>query len=351
MAELGRLIAYAPPPRCRQWTEEATLLVGTSTGYLRHLRADGVHLASHRVHEGPVLHVAVPGALACHGPSEATATVLCADAILVTVPMPSLHAWRGQGAPAGARKWYLGGAERVVAAAWVPPPPIGLFDGAHQAYALSVLAVGQAPALALYRVPRGDAQPDIGRLASTVATKVSAAVWSLASSWWNRSAAAEEPEPAPAHEEPDSTLLRAEPDEGRRALALSDEPRRCQAVCPDPSGTLAAVTDSLGRVMIVRTTDLVVLRLLKGYRAATCAWLHAVEQWQGQWQGRPPPRTLPHGAWGAYLAVLAPRRRCIDLWRAADGAQCTPPPPPLFYVTGAPLALTPSGSLRPQGPW
>lgn len=301
------------------------MLVGTSTGYLRLLRADGVQLASHRVHEGPIRQVAVPGALACHGPSEATATVLCTDSILITVPMPSLHAWRGPRAPAGARKWYLGGVESVLSAAWVSPPHIGLFDGAQQAYALSVLAVGQSPALALYRVPRGDAQPDIGRLASTVATKVSAAVWSLASSWWSGGSGAEEPAPAPAQEEAESTLLHAEPDAGTRALALSDEPRRCQAVYPDPSGTLAAVTDSLGRVMLVRTSDLVVLRLLKGYRAATCAWLHAVEQWPGQWEGRPPPRTLPHGAWGPYLAVHAPRRHCIDLWRATDGALCSLP--------------------------
>lgn len=44
---------------------------------------------------------------------------------------------------------------------------------------------------------------------------------------------------------------------------LKDHPRRGEKLTLSPSGTLAAITDSLGRIMLLDTRALVVVRLWK----------------------------------------------------------------------------------------
>lgn len=88
------------------------------------------------------------------------------------------------------------------------------------------------------------------------------------------------------------------------AARWQDAPRRAVAgqLILSPSGRLAAVVDSLGRVSVVRCSDQVVCRLWKGYRAAQVAWLRS-----------------PDGE--LRLAVYTPKRRCLELWPPLCGSR------------------------------
>ncbi|KAL0406732.1 UNVERIFIED_CONTAM: Rab3 GTPase-activating protein regulatory subunit [Sesamum latifolium] len=54
---------------------------------------------------------------------------------------------------------------------------------------------------------------------------------------------------------------------------LKDHPRKGEKLTLSPSGTLAAITDSLGRILLLDTQALVVVRLWKGYREASCLFV------------------------------------------------------------------------------
>ncbi|KAI5075223.1 hypothetical protein GOP47_0009299 [Adiantum capillus-veneris] len=64
-------------------------------------------------------------------------------------------------------------------------------------------------------------------------------------------------------------------DFGRASLvtAMKDGTRRGERVALSPSGSLAAITDSLGRILLIDTQANVVTRLWKGYRDAHCFFL------------------------------------------------------------------------------
>ncbi|KAF6176054.1 hypothetical protein GIB67_000148 [Kingdonia uniflora] len=54
---------------------------------------------------------------------------------------------------------------------------------------------------------------------------------------------------------------------------LKDNPRKGETLTLSPSGTLAAITDSLGRILLLDTQALVVVRIWKGYRDACCLFM------------------------------------------------------------------------------
>ncbi|XP_008793036.1 rab3 GTPase-activating protein non-catalytic subunit-like isoform X4 [Phoenix dactylifera] len=54
---------------------------------------------------------------------------------------------------------------------------------------------------------------------------------------------------------------------------LKDPPRKGEKLTLSPGGTLAAITDSLGRILLLDTQALVVVRLWKGYRDACCLFI------------------------------------------------------------------------------
>lgn len=60
-------------------------------------------------------------------------------------------------------------------------------------------------------------------------------------------------------------------------LSLKDERRLTTSATVDPSERLAAVTDNLGRVLVVDVWTRMVLRLWKGHRNAQLAWIEVRE--------------------------------------------------------------------------
>ncbi|CAM6126840.1 unnamed protein product [Calypogeia fissa] len=112
---------------------------------------------------------------------------------------------------------------------------------------------------------------------------------------------------------------------GRATLitTLLDNRRKGVSLAVSPSGSLAAVTDSLGRISLVDVQALVVVRLWKGYRDAHCMFLEAPRDGrQGYEEGQSRRRSTPdRDDFSLCLAIHAPRRGYIEVWQMRYGAR------------------------------
>lgn len=57
---------------------------------------------------------------------------------------------------------------------------------------------------------------------------------------------------------------------------------RARQVIADPSNQFVASADNFGRIMLLRQSNLQVLRMWKGYRDAQIGWVHAPDRWPHQ---------------------------------------------------------------------
>lgn len=89
-----------------------------------------------------------------------------------------------------------------------------------------------------------------------------------------------------------------------------DSPRQITSASVDPDGNLVATTDTLGRVLLIDLDTKQVVRMFKGVREASCAWIEV-------------PRPNTTKAWQKkkilYLAIHSQQRRTIDIYRMRHG--------------------------------
>eukprot|EP00163_Fabomonas_tropica_P020240 TRINITY_DN3564_c0_g1_i1.p1 TRINITY_DN3564_c0_g1~~TRINITY_DN3564_c0_g1_i1.p1 ORF type:complete len:1388 (-),score=318.13 TRINITY_DN3564_c0_g1_i1:76-3723(-) len=201
----------------------------------------------------------------------------------------------------GCKKWSLSGQDVLQGAVLAGLSRAPLFDlSAYQTSTYDVFGVGKYPVLAKYVCEEDSVQFNAGELVS----KVASSVVSFAKSWWGGSgsgggSSAGTADKASIHE------VRHDKENGRVVYpggSISDDTRAALSVCLSPDDVLAAVPDSYGRVMVVDVARMTVVRMFKGYREAQCAWLSDPFQ----------PR-------GWLLAIYAPRRGIVELWRCRHG--------------------------------
>eukprot|EP00249_Psilotum_nudum_P014617 c24920_g1_i1 orf=88-1509(-) len=102
--------------------------------------------------------------------------------------------------------------------------------------------------------------------------------------------------------------------------SLKDYPRKGERIALSPSGTLAAVTDSLGRILLLDTQALVVIRLWKGYRDASCYFLEVREDYKtGLVLQRARHEKCRKQDLVLCLAIHAPRRGVVEIWKLRNG--------------------------------
>ena len=144
-------------------------------------------------------------------------------------------------------------------------------------------------------------------LASTVASKLGSAVFSVVTSFWGSSKSSDHDKrnkgsEATAKTEP--ALL--DPAHAlTSALALEDGRRVLAAIVVDASRRYAATCDSFGRVMLIDMTTMTIVRMWKGYREASCAFTRTFN-----------PAT---GRSSLCLAIYAPKRDLLEVWPVRDG--------------------------------
>jgi hypothetical protein len=89
---------------------------------------------------------------------------------------------------------------------------------------------------------------------------------------------------------------------------LHDAPRRIEFCALDPKGNLAALADTLGRIIVLDLTTKQVVRVWKGFREATCHWIQA-------------PRAEDPGKCRLYLAIHSRQRRALEVWPIRQGGK------------------------------
>ncbi|GKV32656.1 hypothetical protein SLEP1_g41248 [Rubroshorea leprosula] len=99
---------------------------------------------------------------------------------------------------------------------------------------------------------------------------------------------------------------------------LKDHPRKGEKLTLSPSGTLAAITDSLGRILLLDTQALVVVRLWKGYRDASCLFMELLVN-----RDQPGSSSFYYeptkSDYCLCLAIHAPRKGIVEVWQMRTG--------------------------------
>ncbi|KAF3790655.1 Rab3 GTPase-activating protein non-catalytic subunit, partial [Nymphaea thermarum] len=151
---------------------------------------------------------------------------------------------------------------------------------------------------------------------------------------------------------------------------LRDPPRKGERFALSPSGSLAAIADSLGRILLLDTQALVVVRQWKGYRDAHCLFMEMLVS------GDASSSDLPHylkskSDYCLCLAIHAPRKGIVEVWKmrigprlltvqCAKGSKILQPPLKLDSSVSDSSAYTPlevfllngdSGQLSLLRPW
>ncbi|KAJ8574596.1 hypothetical protein ON010_g4615 [Phytophthora cinnamomi] len=215
------------------------------------------------------------------------------------------------------RKYSLRDQKDIVTAIPCGPVRPTIFQSHARLGVYTIVSAGQAPFIAFYQA--GNDQNSIihlAHIATAIASRAAGAVWNFATSWgWGRGAG----EPAAGVEEGgehagytqlgagaiDAAAEHVPAPVGTTRSIYEDDRRRCRVLVLSPTGRLAAVSDTLGRILLVDTSRMIVIRMWKGYRNAQCGWM------QGMEGARRPP--------GLYLVIYSAQRGIVEVWRARYG--------------------------------
>ncbi|KAH7427280.1 hypothetical protein KP509_10G037300 [Ceratopteris richardii] len=221
----------------------------------------------------------------------------------------------------------LGGTSSCIdgAITGVMPPPL-LEHQSTQRY-FCAITVGSDCALAAHRLSEDRTSSLVNFLIKKIMPATVSTVSALAKFVWRSSDNQEAPEYRPPEVKPQEF--------GRASLitTLKDRPRHGEKIALSPSGGMAAITDSLGRILLVDTQALVVIRLWKvcfylllslrptmslkrgstsqGYRDAECFFIE-VPVTGNPSVGTPSHKGITKQDLVLCLAIHAPRREVVE---------------------------------------
>lgn len=109
---------------------------------------------------------------------------------------------------------------------------------------------------------------------------------------------------------PLSLALHKRPSDAFSGSEMHDAPRQIISASIDPSGNLAAVADTLGRVTLIDLASKQVVRIWKGVRDASCFW---IEDFVSDEDGNPRKKKRLH------IAIHSKQRGAVEIWRCRYG--------------------------------
>jgi hypothetical protein len=263
-------------------------VVGYSAGWVRWFSADGKRQQAHQLHDTRVMQLK-------EGNNRDELLVLHEGGVLVIV--------RAQRPKLVYQKYELEG-QRVINDIFLTPPcttqaadPWSIHGTHASDLNTQVLSLGAYPALALYQPSERQG----------IVSNIASAVFSLAKSWWSSGATTASPTvkgPKEAHIQ-------------EYEWGLDDSSRVLRTVSAPCASGVAALTDNLGRVMLLDVHTFSFIRMWKGLRDAQCAFIDN----------------------GCYLAIYAPRRGVLEVWRVRHGVR------EALLSVGVGLVLSSTGHL------
>ncbi|XP_077252218.1 rab3 GTPase-activating protein non-catalytic subunit [Tasmannia lanceolata] len=187
----------------------------------------------------------------------------------------------------------------------IMPPPLMELQSRQRYYC--AVTIGEDAVISAFRLSEDRSRSLVG----TILSKVVPATFSTISSFSKMIWRSGQPSTGKSEVAP-QPFAKASP-----LTCLKDHPRKGQKLTLSPSGSLAAVTDSLGRVLLLDTQALVVVRLWKGYRDACCLFMEISSG------------DIASSSSASYeqsksdyclcLAIHAPRKGIIEVWKMRTG--------------------------------
>lgn len=192
----------------------------------------------------------------------------------------------------------------------IMPPPL-MEQQSSQRYYCAV-AVGDDAVISAYRLSEDKGRSLVGAILSKVVPATFSTIASFSKLIWRSEHTSPVKSPKKLEQKP-QPFARASP-----LTCIKDHPRKGEKLTLSPSGTLAAITDSLGRILLLDTQALVVVRLWKGYRDASCLFMEMLVN-----------KDLASSSSTCYesmksdyclcLAIHAPRKGIIEIWQMRTG--------------------------------
>jgi len=331
---------------CCDWT---CFVVSFSSGYFRVYAENGSQLFSQLFHDTPVIemkcstfdrwaHISHSG----EAVQKDEVTVLHEGNTLVVIDgfslFQTMRACRSQLAMASAsglqiqdppplscQKWWLSGQQRhAVSHVSVAMGELCPFDrilqysmdpsmGELKGLVTQYVTLGEKPFMSFYYAAEGNTRPILSQVASVVKNKIqekASNLISAASGWikWGTSVVvAQQPQEAenvkPAPKIPESTTLKVHSvfkDSLRKGVKI--------VVAPGKRG-IAAVCDSLARVLLIDLNTRAVLRMWKGYREAQVGFIRAYDDTNHRASKK----------MALFLVIYAPRRGILEIWSCING--------------------------------
>ncbi|KAK9092968.1 hypothetical protein Syun_027879 [Stephania yunnanensis] len=99
---------------------------------------------------------------------------------------------------------------------------------------------------------------------------------------------------------------------------LKDHPRKGEKLTLSPGGRLAAITDSFGRILLLDTQALLVVRIWKGYRDANCLFMEMLVS-KDTTSSSTAVAEHSKSDYCLCLAIHAPRKGIIEVWQMRIG--------------------------------
>ncbi|CAN6181926.1 unnamed protein product [Urochloa humidicola] len=188
------------------------------------------------------------------------------------------------------------------------PPPLLELQSSQRHYC--AITVGEDAVVSAYRLSEDRSRSIVGAILSRGVAATFSTISSLSKILWRS-----EPSPPKKSRPKPQSFAKTSP-----LTCLKDSPRKGERLTLSPSGTLAAITDSLGRILLLDTHALVAVRLWKGYRDASCLF---VEMLLNKDKASSSSMHIDYTKrdYCLCLAIHAPRKGIIEVWKMRTGSR------------------------------
>ncbi|KAL9643379.1 hypothetical protein ABK040_014832 [Willaertia magna] len=257
--------------------ENNFLLVGTSEGFFRIFNADrGDLLFQERFYEAPILKLKFQfnfhySKLESHH-QENILLIYCNLILIIDT-----YSLRKRNFTNFIQKWFLKGKQKINDACLlysfnIQHSPFNLFKERTCNY--DIICSGSNPCIVQYTKDGNELETENQH--ATTTTVISSAITSSIYSWFMKGSSLMATN---NNSKLNNNLLKKEKEERNEENTfyfynqIIDHKREIHCIEIDYSGRYAITSDSLGRIMILDLTNLVFIKIFKGYREAQCQWL------------------------------------------------------------------------------
>ncbi|XP_011102213.1 rab3 GTPase-activating protein non-catalytic subunit-like [Sesamum indicum] len=189
----------------------------------------------------------------------------------------------------------------------VMPPPLMEIQSSQRYYC--AVSIGEDAVISAFRLSVDKNRSLVGAILSKVVPATFSTIASFSKLIWRS-----EEKPTKKPEAKSQPFARAS-----ALTCLKDHPRKGEKLTLSPSGTLAAITDSLGRILLLDTQALVVVRLWKGYREASCLFVEMLARKDKAAASRWAYDEHSKSDYCLCLAIHAPRKGIVEVWQMRTG--------------------------------